>query len=112
MDNAKIHHGQEILDLVAEFGTHMHMHCFCAVLIANVSTGVQIEYLPPYSPDLNPIEEAFSKIKHWIRHHQDFYKAAEGNAIFFDMWEVLEIIMPKAISFMQVISECNSSLLL
>jgi len=67
---------------------------FCAVLIANVSTGVQIEYLPPYSPDLNPIEEAFSKIKHWIRRHQDYYKAAEGNAIFFDMWEVLKIITP------------------
>jgi len=28
--------------------------------------GIQIEYLPPYSPDLNPIEEAFSKIKHFI----------------------------------------------
>ncbi|KIK01714.1 hypothetical protein K443DRAFT_98091, partial [Laccaria amethystina LaAM-08-1] len=25
-------------------------------------------YLPPYSPDLNPIEECFSFIKHYIRH--------------------------------------------
>jgi transposase len=24
-------------------------------------------YLPPYSPDLNPIEEAFSKMKHVLR---------------------------------------------
>jgi transposase len=24
-------------------------------------------YLPPYSPDLNPIEEAFSKIKRLLR---------------------------------------------
>lgn len=24
-------------------------------------------YLPPYSPELNPIEEVFSKIKHYIR---------------------------------------------
>lgn len=24
-------------------------------------------YLPPYSPDLNPIEQAFAKIKHWTR---------------------------------------------
>lgn len=24
-------------------------------------------YLPPYSPNLNPIEEAFSKIKHFLR---------------------------------------------
>jgi hypothetical protein len=33
MDNATIHHRQEILDLVAEFG--MHTHWFCAALIAN-----------------------------------------------------------------------------
>ena len=25
--------------------------------------GCELLYLPPYSPDLNPIEEAFSKIK-------------------------------------------------
>jgi hypothetical protein len=56
---------------------------------------VHIEYLPPYSPDLNPIEEAFSKTKHWTCHHQDYYKAAEVNAIFFDMWEMLEIITPR-----------------
>ena len=24
-------------------------------------------FLPPYSPDLNPIEQTFSKIKHWMR---------------------------------------------
>ena len=24
-------------------------------------------FLPPYSPDLNPIEQAFSKLKHWMR---------------------------------------------
>jgi transposase len=27
----------------------------------------ELIYLPPYSPDLNPIEEAFSKIKHILR---------------------------------------------
>jgi transposase len=26
--------------------------------------------LPPYSPDLNPIEQAFAKIKHWMRRAQ------------------------------------------
>ncbi|KZS87564.1 hypothetical protein SISNIDRAFT_535476 [Sistotremastrum niveocremeum HHB9708] len=24
-------------------------------------------FLPPYSPDLNPIEEAFSSVKAWLR---------------------------------------------
>ena len=29
--------------------------------------GALLIYLPPYSPDMNPIEEAFSKVKHYIR---------------------------------------------
>lgn len=29
--------------------------------------GCELVYLPPYSPDLNPIEEAFSKVKHILR---------------------------------------------
>jgi DDE superfamily endonuclease len=76
LDNAKIHHGDEILALADRFG-------------------VVIEYLPPYSPDLNPIEEAFSKIKHFIHRHQDYYYAddgKEGSGILYDMYEVLEII--------------------
>lgn len=27
-------------------------------------------FLPPYSPDLNPIEQAFAKLKHWLRKTQ------------------------------------------
>ena len=29
--------------------------------------GCELLYLPPYSPDLNPIEEAFSKVKGILR---------------------------------------------
>ncbi|EIN04445.1 hypothetical protein PUNSTDRAFT_76079, partial [Punctularia strigosozonata HHB-11173 SS5] len=29
-------------------------------------------FLPAYSPDLNPIEEAFSSIKAWIRANRDY----------------------------------------
>ena len=29
--------------------------------------GCELVYLPAYSPDLNPIEEALSKIKHLLR---------------------------------------------
>ena len=38
MDNCSIHHIQEVKDLL----------------------GVLLMYLPPYSPDFNPIEELFS----------------------------------------------------
>jgi len=31
------------------------------------AAGARIWYLPPYSPDLNPIEQTFAKIKHWMR---------------------------------------------
>ena len=31
------------------------------------SAGARLWFLPPYSPDLNPIEKAFAKIKHWMR---------------------------------------------
>lgn len=33
--------------------------------------GVRIEYLPPYSPDMNPIEVSFAVLKSWIRAHQE-----------------------------------------
>jgi len=34
---------------------------------AIVAAGCRLEYLPPYSPDLNPIENAFSKLKRALR---------------------------------------------
>ena len=34
------------------------------------AAGARLWYLPPYSPDLNSIEQAFAKIKHWMRQAQ------------------------------------------
>ena len=48
MDNLSSHKGSRVRELVEERG--------CEIL-----------YLPPYSPDLNPIEEAFSKLKALLR---------------------------------------------
>ena len=31
------------------------------------AAGARLWFLPPYSPDLNPIEQAFARIKHWMR---------------------------------------------
>src|SRR5689334_370016 len=31
------------------------------------AAGARLWYLPPYSPDLNPMEQTFAKIKHWMR---------------------------------------------
>ena len=64
MDNATVHHGDEILELADRFGLVSNPQTLILILIRYL--GVRIEYLPPYSPDLNPIEEAFSKIKAFI----------------------------------------------
>ncbi|OCJ08532.1 transposase [Rhizobium sp. AC27/96] len=34
------------------------------------AAGARLWFLLPYSPDLNPIEQAFAKIKHWMRQAQ------------------------------------------
>jgi transposase len=31
------------------------------------SADARLWFLPPYSPDLNPIEQVFAKVKHWMR---------------------------------------------
>lgn len=38
-----------------------------AVRNAIKAAGARLWFLPKYSPDLNPIEQAFAKIKHWMR---------------------------------------------
>lgn len=42
-------------------------HKGTAVAEAIQKTGAQLCYLPPYSPDYNPIEAAWSKMKNWLR---------------------------------------------
>ena len=51
MDNAAIQHVDGIVDLINE-------------------VGALVLFLPPYSPDYNPIEEAFSKLKTTIRAYE------------------------------------------
>jgi len=46
MDNCSIHHVQEVANLFQ-------------------STGILVMFLPPYSPDYNPVEEAFSFVKYY-----------------------------------------------
>jgi putative transposase len=39
-----------------------------AVRQAIRAAGAKLLFLPKYSPDLNPIEQFFAKLKHWLRH--------------------------------------------
>lgn len=40
------------------------------ILKVDFSIGAKLIYLPPYSPDMNPIEQAFHTIKAWLRRHE------------------------------------------
>ena len=62
MDNLTAHKGERVRELIEERG--------CELL-----------YLPPYSPDLNPIEEAFSKVKRILRKAESRTREALVEAI-------------------------------
>jgi len=46
---------------------NLRSHKVAGVREAIEATGATLKYLPPYSPDLNPIEQAFAKLKNWLR---------------------------------------------
>ena len=62
MDNMKSHHAKAVKDLLD-------------------SSGVRYIYLPPYSPDLNPIEKLWSKVKALLRKFKARSSDALPNAI-------------------------------
>ena len=46
---------------------NLSSHKVSGVREAIDSAGASVWYLPPYSPDLNPIEKLWSKVKTWLR---------------------------------------------
>ena len=52
LDNCSIHHARLVKDALQD-------------------AGILVIYLPPYSPDLNPIEQAFSYIKYYLKEHDE-----------------------------------------
>jgi transposase len=55
------------------------------------AVGAHLVFLPPYSPDLNPIEQLFSKLKHLMRKAQP--RTAE--ATWRKVGELLDTVSPK-----------------
>ena len=51
--------------------TRLGSHKAKAIGEAIRAAGARLWFLPPYSPDLNPIEQTFAKIKHWMRMAQN-----------------------------------------
>lgn len=48
LDNLRSHHAKEVVELAT-------------------AHGVRLVFIPPYSPEYNPIEKAWSKLKAWLR---------------------------------------------
>ena len=54
MDKASVHHHEEVADIITGVGSI-------------------VRFLPPYSPELNPIENVFSKVKAFLRANDTVY---------------------------------------
>ena len=54
------------------------------------SAGILTIWLPPYSPDYNPIEEAFSYVKYYLRHHESIVDVASLPVILTAAFESIE----------------------
>jgi len=58
MDNCSIHHVERVVELIE-------------------STGALVIFLPPYSPDFNPVEEAFAKVKAYLKANEMVVQATD-----------------------------------
>lgn len=52
--------------------------------------GCRIEYLPPYSPDYNPIEQAFSAIKSYLKRLGLGF--SHTGALYYELYRSCEIV--------------------
>ena len=61
LDNCSIHHVHEVLEVFR-------------------TTGIVVMFLPPYSPDYNPVEEAFSYVKYYLKRHDDLLQQLDDKS--------------------------------
>ena len=76
MDNCRIHHTDALTEVLNESRNHLSLFT-CSIPFKLPSTDVMLLYLPPYSPDLNPIEESFSVWKAHLRREATALQAAD-----------------------------------
>ena len=58
LDNCAIHYAHDVKNLFNSFG-------------------VPVFFIPPYSPDYNPIEEFFSYVKYYLKAHDDIIQTID-----------------------------------
>ena len=60
LDNASIHHVSGVADLIQN------------------QAGAKLLFLPPYSPDVNPLEEVFSEVKSIMKKHSTLFQVSNS----------------------------------
>ena len=75
LDNCRIHDSDEFIQMVRDRG------------------GIVI-FLPPYSPDLNPIELAFNNVKSWLKRNRSYLEQNPKLAIY-DAFVALDFAHPE-----------------
>ena len=62
LDNCSIHHVDEVKKLFED-------------------AGILLLFLPPYSPNLNPIEQTFSSVKYYLRDHDELMQSTDDPTV-------------------------------
>ena len=62
LDNCSIHHVESVLTLLQQ-------------------SGILVLFLPPYSPDFNPIELTFSYVKKYLQEHNEVIQATNNRDV-------------------------------
>jgi len=70
MDNCAIHHDEEIHAIVVGECGECRYTFISEIPLLSSFTEARLIYLPPYSPDFNPIEQTFHSVKAWLRRHE------------------------------------------
>lgn len=63
---------------------------------------MRLVYLPPYSPDFNPIEEGFSAIKAWIRSNRDYARAELARTVACNPYRMMYRAVAEAVTLEKV----------
>ena len=82
LDNASIHH-------------------ICAVTQLLTSLGVIVRFLPPYSPDMNPIEEVFSQVKSYLQANELVIRSSPHRLREVILVGLQEVTVENAISYIE-----------
>ena len=97
MDNCRIHKANWIIEMIEN--RYIFFLSLLLLFDAQGTRGMRVEFLPPYSPDFNPIELVFSALKSYIRRNgeelrQLMRSGGSRAAIMAYLWRLVYSVKP------------------